>query len=356
MREAPDGYQFHIVSEVNLGRFAEMIAGFHLQARGERRSPSYWRWCSLENPGQGCASALALRGGRIVGMLGNMYMLFSVRGLRHRAGLIGDLSVLESERSWACYRGLLSESGRRAARDGVSFGYGFVYRPLVEMNRRLGAESLGRVPVYAGFISAPDVLLGRGLPGWTASAGALMQPFVGLRGLGPAAEGVEVRGMTEPFGPAFDDLWTAVEAHRTVTVVRDAAYLNWRYVRCPDRNYVRLAAWRGGQPAGLAVYRASARRRVAYLQELFALDDDAGVLLALLGRTVQALRQEGIGLVTASFPSRSPEGRMLRGAGFQAWTTRLWNLELIVVGERQPDAGWLDAAAWHYSLGDWLTH
>jgi len=337
-------------------RLAEGITACHNAARHERRSPARWRWLCVDNPGEGGASVVAMRDGDVAGFLGNTYMRFSLAGRRIRAGFVGDLSILEPERSWGCYAGLVEESARKAVADGVELGYAFALRSAAEVSRRLGAACLGRLPVYAGFLSVPRMLKGRGASAVLSRLGGLAQPLVGLKRAGAAADDLDIRPIEGPFDAAFDELWNAVEAGRTVTVVRDAAYLNWRYVDCPATDYARLAAFRDGSLQGLAVFCAWPERRKAYLVELLARDDCPATLAALLGGVVESLAAAGIGLVTACFPAGSAEAQALRRMGFRGWVGRFWNLELTVMTD--PDGGGpeLDVANWYFSLGDWLTH
>ena len=357
MAEPRNTYSWQVLDASNVGALAEELSTVCREAGGEQRSARYWLWCCGQNPAGGAASTVALRDGRVVGMLGTTYVRFRVSGRTVRAALLGDLRVLRSERSWRCYIGLMEQSIARAVEDSVAMGYAFTVRSAVPLSRRLGSIDLGRVPVYAGFVSVPRLLRARGVPPVVSLAGWLAQPLVGVRGRSLRRSDLEMRALGGEFDRSFDELWRDVAQGRTVAAVRDAAYLNWRYVQCPDRRYGRVAAYRAGKPEGLAVFRSKPRRRTGYLLELFARNDCPATLRALLQRAVASVAAEGAGLMTASFPAGSAEAAALEEMGFQRWATGVWNMHLLVVsnvgGGPRPE---LDASNWYFSLGDWLTH
>jgi hypothetical protein len=172
----------------------------------------------------------------------------------------------------------------------------------------------------------------------------------------PANGAVEIADIAA-FDASFDELWASLEPHRWVAVVKDASYLNWRYTRCPSINYGRVGAWRPGRLEGMAVWRIDRSKRHGFLLELLARDDDAAILQQLLGEVRRRMAQEEVGLVSACFPPHSAAARTLRGAGFNAWASRLRNMSLILT----VDPDWvhrtvLTSQPWQYSFGDWLFH
>ena len=93
-----------------------------------------------------------------------------------------------------------------------------------------------------------------------AAAGApLLRPGPGgssSRSSARPADGVEVRRRRRASPREYDALWERARASYAMCVRRDAAYLDWKYARCPHRR-VRRCARRGGTGvlAGFAVSR-----------------------------------------------------------------------------------------------------
>ena len=347
---------FHKVAASNLTDLAEGISALHREVGGDWRSPAFWRWAYGANPAGGTGSVVALRDGRVVGKLGNVYVRFAVKGERVRAGLLEGFCVLPSERTWQCTRGLILSCFAEDAEERFAFGYSFSTASAAQVSKRTGGVILGRVPVFGGFINAARVLEGRGVPWPISLAGCPLHVVAGLKHRGSDDSGLTIRTI-ERFDGAFDELWAAAEKTRSVSAVRDAAYLNWRYLECPDRSYTRAAAFRGEQLEGFAVFSSRPSRNTGYLLELQARGDNPQVLRVLLGQAIEALAKNGVGLVTASFPAGSAEAEALAKMGFQRWVSRLWNIQLVIskVHSRQigPE---LALENWHFSLGDWLSY
>lgn len=200
------------------------------------------------------------------------------------------------------------------------------------------------------------MLVARGFSGPAAvAAGGVAQAVLGLKRRHRAAAGVDLVEIAS-FGDEFDALWRSIEPNPGVAVVKDAAYLNWRYVQCPAASYHRIAARCGGELAGYIVWRDRGPNDDGYVLELAARSDSRPVLSALLLAALEDMARNDTGLVTASFPASAPCVTALRSAGFGAWATRLKNMRLIVTpreGESQPERV---AGTWQYTLGDWIYH
>jgi GNAT superfamily N-acetyltransferase len=87
-----------------------------------------------------------------------------------------------------------------------------------------------------------------------------------------------------------------------VALVRDRAYLNWRYCDAPGRPYrVRLAEQEGCL-LGYAVLRVSGER--AYIADLLALPDRAELVRALVADAIMQARRAGAERIECWLPSR----------------------------------------------------
>ena len=291
-----------------------------------------------------------------MGKFGNVHRRFVVGGRRVLVGLQEGLSVLPAARSWRCYQGLAARSYSEAVADGLAFGYALVNRAATELSKRTGGINLGRVPVWVGLPSLRRTLGGRGWPRALRLAAMAAQPLVGLRRGRRFARDVQLRAI-ERFDGACDDLWQALAPGRTVTAVRDADYMNWRYVDRPGCRYCRLGAYRGERLDGVIVFRMKSPPATAVILELLARGDEHAVLAALLNQAIEVLSGEGAGLIAGSFPGGSAETAALKRRGFHPWATRVWGIDLVL--SRAPDtppAAETDMANWRFSLGDWLVH
>jgi hypothetical protein len=344
------------ISESNIEELSEGISELHLAMYGSRYGRDYWRWCYLENPAGKNSSVVALRGERVVGKIGNIYLEMTSHGERITAGQMEGLFIRPDERSWACYAGLMEKSHAGQSEDHVAFSFGLSNPASAKLSRRTGGTSLGRAPVYTGFISTVRALEGRILPYPLSLAGWLLDPILGPRLRGVNAADLIVRPISE-FDASFDELWNAIEASRALSIVKNAEYLNWRYVRCPGRRYTLLAAYRAARLDGLAVYRPAEAHNDGLVLELLARDDDTDTMKALLLRIFQRAKGQRVGILASSFPQDSPAANAVKELGCWALGKWLWNMEIVAspVAERksrtQPDLKRLS-----YSLGDWLYY
>ena len=152
------------------------------------------------------------------------------------------------------------------------------------------------------------------------------------------------------FDGSADELWANEASHGyRVAQVRDAAYLNWRYVANPD-HYDLLTLRRDSRLVGIAVVATTLRRgiRVGELMELIHGADDE-VALRLLVRAASA-RAEGSGcwlLQAWSVPHTRLDER-LRRAGLR-W--RRGEVKFLL-SPGFPGAAASDPDAWLLSQGD----
>jgi len=120
----------------------------------------------------------------------------------------------------------------------------------------------------------------------------------------------------------FDRLWPILEQSRgsstTYSIVRDRAWIDWRYLSAPDASYRIWVAETVESPIGYCVSRLVNRdgRNVGLVAELAAAGDEDGVLHRLLGHAVSDLDREGAELVAALAMPGTPADGALRRAGF----------------------------------------
>lgn len=153
------------------------------------------------------------------------------------------------------------------------------------------------------------------------------------------------------FGPEVERLYLRCRANFGASVIRDARYMNWRFADHPRFRYELLAVRRGGELAGLAIYRRAdwPVPGTALVMDWLVPDDEpeAGALLrdALLARAVQ----DGAQVVLAVFPDWSPWNPR-----FQEWGFRVHASDYLLIGIIQDpryDTWWL-REHWWYQLAE----
>jgi GNAT superfamily N-acetyltransferase len=136
-----------------------------------------------------------------------------------------------------------------------------------------------------------------------------------------ALPGLEIEEV-DSFGGSFAIFWERVQHRFPVMVVRDPAYLNWRFVDVPVREYARYAARSEGIVRGFVVLRTASLGRfsagliVDLIVEPSAEGRAAGRLL--IDRAYSHFKEQDLDLVAALSLRHTDEFRLLRSRGFWA--------------------------------------
>jgi len=347
--------RFVRISGENIDRLVKGISELHLAAFGRRFEPDYWRWRYFDGPVGKSNLIVAVRGDKVVGKYGLTYLPLIAGGKEVLGGLM-EISIHPQERSWQCYKGLVKTSIAESQNDKLAFRFGIMSSRLIEMNRRLGVLVLGRVSFYIGIISIIKFLEGHFVPYPLSLSGWIAQPFLGLRIKKKDNYRLDIRSI-EQFDSSFDELWNTVARNRNISVIKNAEYLNWRYVRCPYRKYRRLAAYRGKRMDGFIIFCAAGPRHSSFMLELMARNDDPIVMKALISQMFKELKNEDKSHVLASFSSESSAAFVMKGVGFKSWGTMLWPMYVAVALESSREV-YQDTALkdCDFSLGEWMMY
>ncbi|MEO6325021.1 MAG: GNAT family N-acetyltransferase [Thermoanaerobaculia bacterium] len=140
--------------------------------------------------------------------------------------------------------------------------------------------------------------------------------------------GVSTREVTSADG-AFDRLWGSVSPRYVTSLVRDAAFVTWRFFDSPSCSYRVLLAERDGEPAGYLAFWIKERADVrdAYLVELFCAPDDRATAAALLLRVVAIAREARVEKLLALSVPETFLHEFFHHAGFRKGPGR-WNVVL----------------------------
>jgi hypothetical protein len=158
--------------------------------------------------------------------------------------------------------------------------------------------------------------------------------------------------MVERAGPEFDELWRC-GADAPVSVVRDSAWVNWRYLDAPARAYRVVLAERAGQPVGYAAYRVEAHRggQAGFIGELFTPQADTRARRMLIGRALQALHAAGADNAIALAVPGSPVYQDLKGAGF-LHGRGAFSVQIVPLDPALPMDVLRDPRSWNMAGGD----
>ena len=213
-------------------------------------------WWYERNPVRPGTITLAVADGRVVGMLAMSYARMRLAGREALAAFAIDGATHPDFRGRGIFQTLELENERLAAEAGAEIAVGFT-------NPQAG-------PILVGRVGWSDI---RRLRLWARP----LRPLRLLRRRVESGDGL--RPLRERLGIGLLDRFDAeAEALARAAVpgdhvIRDAAYLNWRYAESP-RGYRRLGAFRGDRLTGFAVVGHRLYRGVsaAYVADLVAAD------------------------------------------------------------------------------------
>jgi hypothetical protein len=170
---------------------------------------------------------------------------------------------------------------------------------------------------------------------------------------GASGDRVRVREVSD-VDPRFDELWRAARNEFKVGFVRDAAYLNWRYVQHPLWRYKILIAEENGLLLGFMVLRVKdyEGRQKGHIVDFLARPDRlAPVTAALLRESLRWFRRQRVPSVSCWGLSHSPYLTVFRRHLFFRR-----HCELIMMTESWeegvPTAVYTDPLNWHMTMGD----
>jgi predicted N-acetyltransferase YhbS len=163
------------------------------------------------------------------------------------------------------------------------------------------------------------------------------------------------------FGGSFAVFWDRVQHRFPVMVIRDPAYLNWRYVDVPGRQYVTFAARSEGEIRGFIVLRTAPLGRFSagliadLMVEPSAEGRAAGRLL--IDRAYSHFTEQDLDIVVGLALRQADEFRLLRSRGF--WPAPRFleprPFRLVVRchdEERSPSRLTYDLKNWFVTMGD----
>jgi predicted N-acetyltransferase YhbS len=334
------------------------------RAFGFPPDPERFDWVYFRNTGDGTTpSYVAECGGRIVGHNGSL----PVR-LWHGGRVVSGLYTLEVATDPDFQgRGIFARLGQLTLDGAREHGVAIV-RIFPNLNsapafyNRLGYTELTPFPVVARLLGNLRPLIAARQPA-LAPAAALADAAlrVGRLQARQAARKAQATGArtvpVESFGPWADRLWESLRDGAGTATVRDARFLQWRYLEGPHR-YAILGLDRGAGPVGFAVVgvRPWKGGRAAELMELMVEPGDrAGAELLIAEAVLHAAREGAVALRTWVSP-RHPHGEAFRRARFRPLPARLradYSFGAIVLDDAAADpATALAMDGWTITTGD----
>jgi hypothetical protein len=258
--------------------------------------PSRWRWMFVESAARlGVEPRLWLHrdAGSIVGYMGAIPVRLKIGAGEMNTAWLVDTMVLEAYRQQALGSRLMVQ-----AHDDLPFALSLGQTAeMRDIQLRLGWKQVAPLEIAQLLIRPENVLKGK-LPrpaalaaGWGLRASSAVRDLLRER---PRAS---VREVTR-FDERHDRLWKSVADSLDCVVVRDASYLNWKYVDQPGQDFVRLEVLEGDSVKAVCVLMfrepdEAYRYRRSFLVDLVAPLTDERLMSELLQTACAAAAERG---------------------------------------------------------------
>jgi hypothetical protein len=156
------------------------------------------------------------------------------------------------------------------------------------------------------------------IPRW---GGQLLSPFFFRRRPLATSQEISVEAV-DGFGPGFDEFWQRIQDRYPVMVVRDRAFLTWRFAQVSGRHYHALVARAGDEMLGYTVLRCGTVRgvKMGLVMDLLIADDAVGETAGvhLMTEAEVYFQSRHVSMAAALMASSTTEHRVLRQAGYRA--------------------------------------
>jgi len=169
----------------------------------------------------------------------------------------------------------------------------------------------------------------------------------------PMDSSLQVR-LLDRAGSEVNEVWKRCQQEAGVSIVRDSAWVNWRYRDCPSFPYQVLLVERAGMPVAYAAFRVerTPRSTLGYIAELLGPRHEPAVMGTLIRQTLAQLRAAGAELAAAQVPSGTWYYAALRRAGF-VWTWGDFSVQLVPLDASVPMDFLRNQANWTMWGGDY---
>lgn len=319
------------------------------------RTLDEWKWKYLEVPVGFDPSlvVLAQDGDRVVGQFSASRWLLKVGDTKVIAAHTFDHSVIEEYRTRGVFIDLYQESLIHH-REAVKLTYGFPNPVNFRIGTRLfGYTGAGQVPKLVRNLSLrPTVARRIQRPRLLEAVHQGSRPFFHLRHtIGSCARRVCSIRRVQRFDRRVDSLWEVVSPSFKVAVIRDSAYLTWRY-RHPGQEYEIYLAEAGEDLLGYAVFRKATYGMfsLGLIAELMV-GDDLIVAQSLLDRLVDRSLELGVDQMECWMVERYPLYQFLIRNGFFRAPSEVV-LTYRILDDEIPASLVGDVNNWYLTLGD----
>lgn len=261
----------------------------------------WWQWEFMDNPAGRARIWLAVHKDKIVGMYPLIWMNMKianeiVKGSQNidlmthpnyqHQGIFYTLekkalAEMEKERTYVTY-GFPNDAAYPGHLKNAWFDVG-TSRPLI---KPLNLENILKRYVANKFLTKAGTL-----------AGNLLINLLYRTIKPPQVNNITIT-MVSSFDERINDFWNRVSNDYNIIVIRNKAYLNWRYIDIPDKEYTIYLAEKDGEICGYVILRCVNQRNLiqGYICDIIAPLEQGEVVHCLISKAVEFFKEQSADL------------------------------------------------------------
>jgi hypothetical protein len=327
--------------------------------------PRFLPWLYDWNPRGPAHEAVTVDRGLITGHMAVVPLRFKIGAATVSGGLAVNAITHPDFRGKGIFIVVHDELNKICGKAGLEFTFGYAnsnsYKGCL---RHLDYREIGRFPLWILPFDMPRIIAAhKSTQGWFWRATArAANPLVrlGQAVLRPRRSGPFAIERISEFGPEFDAFWETVKDDYTNILVRDRAFLSWRFVRPPTRRYKIFAARSEGRLAGYLVGGMTTIEglRWGMIVDLLTARTPEGRAASrhLIAAFSRDARSEGADLAATLMLKHAPAAKALRRNGYLVCPKNLLPREFPILlhwnMDRPAPAGLFDPNSWFITMGD----
>jgi len=282
----------------------------------------WWRWMYKDNPAGPGRIGIAEHNNKIVGHYAIVPLRLSIMGKTVLASQALDGLTHPDYRRTKIFETLVRKVHADGARDGIRIVYGFPNQfSRAGLVGKLDWFDIANMQLMLKVINWKDAI---GLLAKNQYLGSIFSPIASLlcdktllrRKRPNVAEGLTVKEVTS-FDERLDILWSKVANQFHIMVLRDDAYLRWRY-GAPETNYSIFIAEKDSEVLGYLVLKYMNMTdngiKVGIIFDMVAQSKD--VLDPLIRKLISACQQNKVALIQYQLRVNKVYRRVLKRNGF----------------------------------------
>lgn len=321
------------------------------EVQGHRTREDEFVWWFEKNPTGYLNIFLAEAEGALIGISCTNSFRVLVQGVEHLVPFSLNVLTHPTYRGRGIFSALELANEDDARRRGCAFMLSFPNRLSTPIFLRRLGWSATPGPWYLVKARDPIRLLaawgGRAWPERLAAAGRSALGWTFRRRWPSSVEPID------EFGAPFDALWQERARGGQWTLVKDARYLNWRFVEAPSGRYRCFRVREGSEDVGYVVLGRIEKRgiRLGYLADAFVSDRARRRRGDALAALDAAFRDEDVDAVLALSPPQPGRAWTHLRSFFLPAGKRLSFIHKVF-DDRMASLPWKDAKVWGFELGD----